>query len=68
MFEYSARGIGTRTIAKILANNGCLSRTGKLFSDTTITGIIRNPLYKGTAVMNKVHYDFNIKKLTLNES
>ena len=62
MFEYSAQGIGTRTIAKVLANKGWLSRSGKPFSDGTIVGIIRNPLYKGTALMNKVHYDFNTKK------
>ena len=62
IFKITAIGI----IIAIL--NTILSKAGKdeYTMITTITGIIRNPLYKGTAVMNKVHYDFNIKKLDIN--
>lgn len=28
----------------------------------TVRRLIQNPLYKGTAVMHKTHYDFELKK------
>ncbi len=62
MYELCSQGYGTRSIAKMLANMGMFSRSGKPFSEGTIRKIIRNPLFKGIAVMNKIHYDFNRKK------
>lgn len=67
MFEMSADGYGTKVISKTLFNEGWTSRQGNPFSEASISKIIRNPLYKGTAVMNKIHYDFNTKKSTKND-
>ncbi len=67
MFELCVSGYGTRTIAKMLTNKGLFSRSGKAFSEGTIRKIIRNPLFKGTVIMNKVHYDFNKKKSIHND-
>lgn len=68
MYDLCSQGYGTRTIAKMLTNKGLFSRSGKPFSEGTIRKIIRNPLFKGVAVMNKIHYDFNRKKSIHNDS
>lgn len=62
IFEYSALGYGARTIEIFLRNEGYRSKQGNFLSSTSIRRIIRNPLYKGDAVMNKVHYDFETKR------
>lgn len=62
MFQMCADGYGTRVISKTLTNKGIFSRSGNPFNDGTIRRIIRNPLFKGTYVMNKKHYDFNAKR------
>lgn len=67
MFELCADGYGTRSISKSLANEGIFSRTGAPFIHSTIGRIIRNPLYKGTVIMNKLHYDFNSKQIIHND-
>ena len=41
---------------------GVRSRAGKPFSGTDIIRMVRNPMNKGTVVMNKKHYDFNTGK------
>ncbi len=67
IFDLCAQGYGTRTISKTLTNQGIFSRSGKTFEECTVRKIIRNPLFKGIAVMNKVHYDFNTKKSIIND-
>lgn len=62
MYQMCADGSGTTIISKTLTNQGYLSRSGKSFNPSTIRRIIRNPLFKGTAVMNKKHFDFNTKQ------
>lgn len=63
------QGYGSRCISKILSNKGIKSRTGNDFSEVTIRRIIRNPLFKGTVVMNKRHIDFETKKtIYINEN
>lgn len=62
MYELCAEGYGTRTIATILKNEGVRNRKGKPFDATSILRIIRNPLNKGTVVMNQRHFDFATKK------
>ncbi|MDF2950431.1 MAG: Site-specific recombinase [Anaerocolumna sp.] len=62
IYDLYIQGYGSRTISKELSNRGIKSRTGKDFAEITIRRIIRNPLFKGTAVMNKRHMDFNTKK------
>lgn len=56
------QGYGSRSISKILSNKGIKSRTGNDFPEITVRRIIRNPLFKGTVVMNKRHMNFETKK------
>lgn len=63
MYQLCAEGFGTRTIATILKKEGILSRSGKPFAASSILRIIRNPINKGTVVMNKKHFDFDTKKV-----
>ena len=68
MFYYCREGFGGRLISKMLEQQGFRNLNGKPIGEATIRRIIRNPLYKGVAVMNKVHYDFNRKCLIKNPS
>lgn len=62
MYILCAEGFGSRTIATILKNEGVLNRKGKPFDATSILRMIRNPLNKGTVVMNRKHFDFDTKR------
>ncbi len=62
MYELCAAGFGSRTISNILKSEGIVNRNGKPFTDSAILRMIHNPLNKGTAVMNRLHYDFESKK------
>lgn len=62
IYEYCGAGYGSRTIANIFLNQGYKKKTGTAFSAGSIRRIIRNPLYKGTMVMNRLHYDFETKR------
>ena len=62
MYELCADGLGGRKIAAVLTAEGVRSRAGKPFSGTDIIRMVRNPMNKGTVVMNKKHYDFNTGK------
>lgn len=66
MYVMSAEGTGSRKIAQALYEMGLRGRTGNAVSDVTIRRMIKNPLYMGTAVMNKTHYDFEQKKTIQN--
>ena len=57
--EPSGEGIAD---AAVLAAEGVRSRAGKPFSGTDIIRMVRNPMNKGTVVMNRKHYDFNTGK------
>jgi len=63
MYELCAAGFGSRTISTILKNEGIVARNGKPFTDSAILRMIHNPLNKGTAVMNRLHYDFESKRV-----
>lgn len=63
MYQLCADGYGSRTIANILTNEGIRKRTGKNFTEDDVLRIIRNPLNMGTAVMNRLHFDFESKKI-----
>lgn len=67
MFCYCREGLGGRMISQMLEQQGYRNLNGNPIGEATIRRIIRNPLYKGTAVMNKAHYDFNKKCLIRNE-
>jgi len=62
IYGYCAAGYGCRAIANIFLNQGYVKRTGNPLTATAVGRIIRNPLYKGTMVMNRLHYDFETKK------
>ena len=66
MFCYCREGFGGRLISKMLEEQGYRNLNGKPIGEATIRRIIRNPLYKGVAVMNRLHYDFNRKCLMKN--
>ncbi len=63
MYELCAAGYGCRRISHILQEDGIVNRKGKYFSDSDILRMIRNPINKGTVVMNRTHYDFDSKTL-----
>lgn len=62
MYELARDGYGSRSISIYLFNHGITNRAGRQFDDADIRRMIRNPLFMGTAVMNKTHYDFDKKK------
>jgi DNA invertase Pin-like site-specific DNA recombinase len=66
IYNLCLQGYGSRSIARELANQGIMSRTGKQFAEVTVRHIIRNPLFMGTVVMNKTHVDFDTKKTVRN--
>jgi DNA invertase Pin-like site-specific DNA recombinase len=66
IFEMYASGIGSRTIANTLTDEGIKNRNGGEFSHFVVLDIIANEKYKGTLVCNKTHKDFNTKKVVKN--
>ncbi|WP_310603569.1 recombinase family protein [Anaerosporobacter sp.] len=62
IYEMYASGLGSRSISKNLTNMGIYNRKGGYFADGVIRDIVKNPIYKGTVIMNKSHYDFNSKR------
>lgn len=61
MYEMCANGYGSRSISKMLQEKGVTNRNGGHFRETTVRKIIRNPLFKGTALLNVRHKDFDTK-------
>ena len=56
VFEEYAKGeLGTRRIAKELANRGFLNHAGNPYHPSTIERMIRNPVYKGYIVNGKTY-------------
>ncbi|MCM1048680.1 MAG: recombinase family protein [Clostridiales bacterium] len=66
IYKLFADGLGGRVVARILHDDGIRNRNGKTLSENTIREIVKNPLYKGIAVMNKEHFDFETKKIIKN--
>ena len=66
MYQLCAAGYGCRRIAITLYEDGVRNRKGKPFNNGDILRIIRNPMNKGTIVMNRKHYDFNSKRTIRN--
>ena len=63
IFQEFASGIGPRTIARTLNEEGVPGPAGKLWSDTTIrghvkrgTGLVNNELYIGRLIWNRLRY------------
>ena len=66
MYELCAGGLGSRCIARILREDGVRKRNGSFFTDSDIRRMIRNPVNKGTVVMNRKHYDFDTRQVVKN--
>lgn len=66
IFRLSAGGYGTHTSAEILYQKGYTNRNGKMLTPALLRNIIRNPVYKGTVVQNKRHYEFESKQTVRN--
>lgn len=66
MYDLSIEGYGASRIARILYMEGYTDRQGNPLLETRIRRIIRNPLYKGTAIMNKRHFNFETKQMIQN--
>ncbi len=63
IFREFAAGVGPRTIARTLNDEGVPGPAGKLWSDTTIrghvkrgTGLVNNELYIGRLIWNRLRY------------
>lgn len=66
IYEMALQNHGSRTIAKMLQDYGYYNRNGEKIAEQTVRRIIRNPLYKGTAVMNVFHKNFETKRTERN--
>lgn len=66
IYQMFADGFGGRVVARTLRENGVRNRNGKTLSENTIREIVKNPLYRGTVVMNKEHFDFEAKRIIKN--
>lgn len=66
IFTLSAEGYGTHCSAKILFREGYRNHNGKELSPSVLRNIIRNPIYKGTVVQNRQHYDFESRQVRKN--
>lgn len=66
IFRLSANGYGTHSSAEILYQKGYRNHEGNAISPGMIRKIIRNPIYKGTVVQNRQHYDFESKQIFRN--
>lgn len=66
IFNLSANGYGTHCSSEILYQNGYRNHKGKKLTPSLLRNIIRNPIYKGTIVQNRQHYDFESKQVCKN--
>lgn len=66
IFELSANGYGTYSSARLLFQNGWRNHNGNRISPATIRNIVRNPIYRGTVIQNRQHYDFESRQLIWN--
>lgn len=66
IYEMAAQNYGSRKIANMLWELGYLNHEGNKIAEQTVRRIVRNPLYKGTAVMNVLHKNFETKKVERN--
>ena len=62
IYDLSIEGYGASRIVRQLYIEGYTDRQGKPLQEARVRRIIRNPLYKGVAIMNKRHFDFETKQ------
>lgn len=62
MYELFSAGYGSRCVANILKNEGVVNRKGVPFNAANILRMVKNPINMGTVVMNRVRYDFEMKR------
>lgn len=53
IFDLSKKGFGYKKIASILNDKGIYTKSGQLWSDTTIAKVLKNQKYKGDLVLNR---------------
>ncbi|MEW4235998.1 recombinase family protein [Bacillus thuringiensis] len=53
IFGLSKKGFGYKKIASILNDKGMYTKSGQLWSDTTIAKVLKNQKYKGDLVLNR---------------
>lgn len=66
-FELIASGYGSTAVSKILYNEGYRSRKGGMINPGVIRKIIKNTIFMGNVVQNKVHFDFDSKRNIINK-
>ena len=57
------KSMGCIAIGHYLEENGIYDRNGRPFKEEAIRRIIRNPIRCGTVIQNKIHFDFQTKKV-----
>lgn len=69
VFNWYIEGKGFRSIYKLLEEEGVKNRNGNPFAVTTLKRMIKNEKYKGVLICNRLHKDFDTKKIvkTTNE-
>lgn len=65
IFELYLEGKGSFTIAKILNSEGIPTITGRMWQDSTITGMLVNEKYKGDLWLQKYYTPENMKNRTV---
>lgn len=66
IFELAGMGHGSTVIAQLVYEAGFRNRSGGAIDPHVIGNIIKNPLYTGTVIFNKKHYDFTRKEMVRN--
>lgn len=66
IYELYQRYDSVRKVLKALNEKGIKNQRGRPFSADSITRILKNEKYKGTAVLNRYHRDFDLKKIIKN--
>lgn len=62
IFDLCIQGLGVHKIAKRLYVMGYTNHNGKMFSNSVISSILRNPKVMGTVIYNQRTYDYGKKK------
>lgn len=62
IFELVAQGYGSTVAARILTDEGFKAKKGGPVRSHIVQRVVRNPIYMGTAVLNKHKFDFETKR------
>lgn len=62
IFELVAQGYGSTIAARILTEEGFKAKKGGPVRGHIVQRVVRNPIYMGTAILNKHKFDFETKR------